>query len=295
MSETRGPFDPAARKERISEGWDSIAEKWDSWAPVVNEWFAPATAVLLDLVELKSGERVLELAAGTGGLTVQLARTVGPDGRVVATDIGPNMVKLLARKARAAGFANVLARVMDGESPDLTWASMDVVVCRQGFMFFADPAAALERLFRILRPSGRIGLTVFSTPARNGFMAVPLSILSRWGKPESDPGPPPSGPGPFSISKPGQLEEMLVRAGFIDVRSRMVPSPLRMRTNEELLRFHRDLLGGLVADLAPAEQERAWGAVAEATRQYTGADSVEAPCELLVVSGRRPPSPARRE
>jgi len=293
MSEARGPHDPTGRKERISEGWDSIAEKWESWAPVVNDWFAPATAALLEMVELKTGERILELAAGTGGLTVPLARTVGPNGRVVATDIGPNMVKLLARNARAAGVSNVLARVMDGENPDVPWASMDVVVCRQGFMFFADPAAALIRLIRILRPSGRVGLTVFSTPARNGFMAVPLSILSRWGKPEGAPGPSPGGPGPFSLSQPGRLEEMLVRAGFRDVKSRLVPSPLRMRTNEELLRFHRDLLDDLVADLPPEEQERAWAAVAEATRQFAGAGTAGAPCELLVISGHRPPVPAR--
>jgi ubiquinone/menaquinone biosynthesis C-methylase UbiE len=293
MSDVRRPIDPFVRKERIAEGWDSMAEKWDAWTPQIDEWFGPASTVLFDMLELKAGNRVLELAAGSGGLTLRLARAVGPEGRVVATDIGPNMVKLLARNVRAAGFSNVLARVMDGETPDISWASMDAIVCRQGFMFFVEPSTALERLFRVLRPTGRIGLTVFSSPERNGFMAVPLAILSRWGKPDAPPSPAPGGPGPFSLSAPGRLEEMLTRAGFVDVKSRTVSSPLRLRTGGELLRFLHDILDDVVADLPVAEQERAWAAVGRATATYAGADSAGAPGELLVVSGRRPAGAAR--
>jgi len=288
MTDVRGPSDPAARKERISEGWDAMAEKWDSWAPIVDAWFAPATRILLERLCLKAGDRVLELAAGSGGLTLHLARAVGPEGRIIATDSGPNMVKLAARNIRAAGLSNVVARVMDGEDPDVAWASMDAVACRQGFMFFADPTGALGRLFRILRPGGRIGLTVFSTPERNGFMAVPLSILSRWRRPDGSTGPASEGPGPFSLSAPGLLESMLRSTGYTEVEARAVRSPLRLSSVDELLRFDDDILGDLVADLPPAAQKEAWRAVAEASAEYVGPHSQGAPCELLVVSGRRP-------
>jgi len=288
MSRGRGTFDPVARKNRISEGWDSIAETWDSWAPVVEEWFAPATAALLELLELKSGDRVLELAAGTGGLTLHLARTVGPTGSVVATDIGPNMVKLAARNVRAAGLTNVVVRVMDGEAPDLAWASMDAVVCRQGFMFLVDPERALSGLCRILRPGGRIALTVFSSPERNGFMVTPLSILSRRAHPDSEPAPAAVRPGPFGLSEPGALESMMSRAGFVEVKTRLVSSPLRLPSVRELLRFDRDILGEDVTHLPKAEQEKAWQEVAEASLGYTGPNSPGAPCELIVAFGRRP-------
>ncbi|MGA7861295.1 MAG: methyltransferase domain-containing protein [Thermoplasmata archaeon] len=288
MSEVRGPFDPAARKERISEGWDAMAEKWDSWAPIVDAWFAPATSVLLERLRLKAGDRVLELAAGSGGLTLHLARAVGPEGRVVATDSGPNMVKLAARNARAAGLSNVVARVMDGEAPDVPWASMDAVACRQGFMFLADPTSALGRLFPILRPGGRIGLTVFSTPERNGFMAVPFSILSQWKRPEGSTEPTAEGPGPFSLGAPGLLDSMLRHTGYAEVEVQAVRSPLHLPSVDELLRFDDDILGDLVADLPPAAQKEAWRAVAEASADYAGPHSEGAPCELLVVSGRRP-------
>jgi ubiquinone/menaquinone biosynthesis C-methylase UbiE len=290
MPDPRSPFDATARKERMNEGWDALAEKWNSWTPVVDAWFAPATDVLLGMLRLRAGDRVLELAAGTGGLTLHLARAVGPDGRVLATDVGPNMVKLAARNARDAGAHNVIARVMDGENPDLTWASMDAIVCRQGFMFFADPTTALTRLFPIVRPGGRIGLTVFTTPDRNGFMAAPLSVLSRWTRPSGNSPSTPEGPGPFSLGTPGLLETMVRRIGFADVESKIVASPLRLTSVDELLKFHRDMLGDLVNDLPLPIQSRAWNEVRDAVAPYfaPGADGV--PSEILVLCARRPPA-----
>jgi ubiquinone/menaquinone biosynthesis C-methylase UbiE len=289
MSGERVPFDVTVRKERISEAWDALAEKWDSWAPVIDTWFAAATDALIEMVDLKPGARVLELAAGSGGMTLHLARFVGTDGRVTATDVGPNMVKLAARNARSAGLSNVVARVMDGESPDVSWASMDAVVCRQAFMFFTDPAGALGRLLPTLRPGGHIGLTVFSTPDRNGAMATALTILNRWRRPPGAPPPSGEGPGPFSLGAPGVLELMVRQSGFVDVHTRLVSSPLRLASVDELLRFYRDVLGELVADLPPRDQERAWADLGRACAPYAGPNSDGAPCEILVVAGRRPP------
>lgn len=284
----RHSMDAAARKEQISEHWDSVAEKWDAWGPVVDRWFAPATSVLLAMLDLKPRDRVLELASGSGGLTLHLARAIGSEGRVVATDVGPNMVKLAARNARAVGLSNVVARVMDGENPDVTWASMDAVACRQGLMFFADPAGALGRLYKVLRPGGRIGLTVFSTPDRNGFLANPIAILSRWAYPEIDPPATADGPGPFSLSKPGLLESIVREAGFVDVQSQRVSAPLRLPTVDELVRFDREILGDPLGDRPAEVQRAAWSEIARASSAYAGPGSDGAPCELLVVGARRP-------
>ena len=288
MSGEEGQFDLALQKERITDGWDALAETWDSWAAVVDEWFAPATSVLIDLLRLKAKDRVLELASGSGGFTLRLARAVGPDGRVLATDSSPNMVKLAARNVRSAGLSNVVVRVMDGEHPDLTWASMDAIACRQGFMFFADPAAAMERLYRILRPGGRLGVTVFSSPARNDFMTTPVSILSRRTNSETQPEFSAKGPGPFSLAEPELLESIFRRARFEQVTTRSVPSPLHLPSIQDLLRFDQQFFGGIVSELPPAQQEEAWREVVQASTTYVGSGSSGAPCELIVTSGTRP-------
>jgi ubiquinone/menaquinone biosynthesis C-methylase UbiE len=290
MSGERIPTVLAARKEEIGDYWDDIAEKWDAWSPIVDAWFAPVTAALLASLQLKPGDRVLELAAGSGALTIHLARAVGPEGRVLATDVGPNMVKLAARNIRTAGLSNVMTRVMDGETPDVAWASMDAVACRQGVMFFADPASALVRLLRVLRPGGRLGVTVFTTPERNGFILTPNSILRRWSEPEKIPpsDETPGGPGAFSLGKPGLLASLFQRAGFGEVFSQVISVPLRLPSLDDLLRFDREILGDPVADKSPEVQQKAWREVADASRQYVGEGSGGAPAEFLVVSGRRP-------
>lgn len=294
MPEEVGPFDPEGRAERIRDGWDALAETWDSWSAVVEEWFAPATTALLERLALARGARVLELAAGSGGFTRHLARAVGSEGRVIATDSGPNMVKLLARHARDAGYANVSARVMNAEHPDVNWASMDAIACRQAFMFFGDPQGALRELYRVLRPGGRIGFTVFSGPERNEFMARSLAVLAQWGRPTPTPPTRPDGPGPFSLGSPGRVESMLRDAGFQEVTTQLVPCPLRLPSAGELVRFDRDMMGDLVEDLPADVRESAWEKIEVMCRQYVGEASSGAPAELIVAGGTRPsPGPAR--
>ncbi len=275
-------------KATIVDTWDARAEQWDAWTPYVDDWFAPATELLLQRLDLRPGNRLLELAAGSGGFTHHLARAVGPEGRVLATDSSPNMVKLAARHALAQGLTNVTTRVMDGERPDLSWASMDGVSCRQGVMFFARPQEALGRLLLVLRPGGRISVSVFTTGDRNGVLSVPGRILSRWAAPDGAAPKPPEGPGPFSLGKPGQLEGMLVDAGYEGVRSDTVRCALRMPSLDDLLRFYQEIIGDVLRDVAPARQEQAWEEVRQACAGFVGPASTGGPSEILVASGRRP-------
>ena len=275
-------------KESIVDTWDTRADQWDSWSPITDAWFAPATEMLLRHLALRPGDAVLELAAGTGGLTKHLARAVGAKGSVVATDSGPNMVALAERNARKDGLSMVSTRVMDGEHPDLPSESVDAVACRQGVMFFEQPAVAFQRLREVLRPGGRIGVTVFSTPDRNAFLSMPIQILSRWADPEgAAPPPPPGAPGPFALGKPGRIQSFLHEARFEGIRVESVASPLRMPSLDELMRFYHETLRDVVQALPPARQQEAWDDVARAVSGFIGPASSGAPCEILVASGRR--------
>jgi SAM-dependent methyltransferase len=263
-----------------------VAEQWNAWSATTDALFGPGTVALLELLRLQSGERVLELAAGSGGLTLPLARAVGPDGHVLATDLGPKLLEFAARNARAAGLRNVSTRVMDGQRPDVPDASIDVVACRQGLMLFPDPAVALEGLLRVLRPGGRIGLTVFTTPERNGFLSTPAAAFARWAPPPVAGAPP--GPGPFSLGAPGLLESMLLRTGFRDVQHRVVSSWFRPASVEEMTRFYREVVPGLAAQVPEPDRDEAWRQVARSLEQYVAAGSSGVPCELLVVRALRP-------
>jgi SAM-dependent methyltransferase len=283
-----GAGSPDARNRAIVDSWDALAEQWNRWTPFVDEWFAPATERMLRALQLSGGEQVLELAAGTGGFTRHLALAVGTTGHVLATDSGPSMVRIAARNAQDAGRTNVTVEVMDGARPTVADASADAVACRQGFMFFPEPETVLRRLLRVLRPKGRLSVSVFATPERNAWMTTPVAILQRWASPAGPTAAPAEGPGPFSLSEPGRLERLFVGSGFEEVRVENVPCPLRLPTVGDLVGFYLQVLPEIVGELPPAEQAKAWEEVRRTCAAFVGPGSAGAPCELLVASGRRP-------
>jgi ubiquinone/menaquinone biosynthesis C-methylase UbiE len=281
------PPDPATQKAAIVESWNSVAVRWEEWAPLVDAWFAPATARMMAALELREGQSVLELAAGSGGFTRYLAEAVGPRGRVVATDSGTEMVRLALRNATRAGWTQVEARVMDGEAPDVPPSTFDAIGCRQGMMFFADPAAALGRLRATLRPNGRTVVSVFSTPDRNAVVAMPIEVMSRHIASPTGPRPSGAGPGPFSLGETGHLEEMFRAAGFTELRSERVSCPLRLRSASEVVRFFREIVLGKLEELPAQDRERAVRELTERAEPFADPAGPGGPCELLVVSGHR--------
>ncbi len=127
---------------------------------------------------------------------------------------------------------------------------------RVGLIYFPDRARALAGIHHVLRPGGRVAAVTYSTPDRNGFFAVPVGIIrARAGLPAPVPGQ----PGPFSLGGPGVLEEALAAAGFTDVEVRTVPSPLRLGSAAECVRFQKESFGALHQMLAGPGAGRAGG------------------------------------
>jgi len=207
---------------------------------------------------------------------------------VLATDISPNILRFADRAAAARGVGDVVeTRVLDGEYLELADASFDAVTSRLGLMYFPDRQRGLAEMRRVLRPGGRIAIVVFSTADKNGFLSIPISIVRRRAQLSA---PLPGQPGPFSLGAPGVLEQELRIAGFRDVEISVVPSPLRLASAAECLRFERESFGALhqmLADLSVAEREETWNEVGDALSQFEGPDGFEAKCELLVGAGSR--------
>jgi SAM-dependent methyltransferase len=142
------------------------------------------------------------------------AERIRPGGTLISSDAAEGMIELAKARAAEQGVEDVEFRQLQLEWIDLETASVDVVLCRWGVMLTIDPAAALQECRRVLRPGGRLSLAVWDVPEANPWVTIPQGALVKLGLLEP---PAPGGPGPFSLSAPGRLAEMLEEAGFVEV------------------------------------------------------------------------------
>jgi ubiquinone/menaquinone biosynthesis C-methylase UbiE len=279
-------FDPVKYKETTKEQWQAAAKPWHRWGPTLEEWLGQATEVMLDMAEVGPGARVLDVAAGAGGQTIAAAKRVGPARYVLATDISSNILEFASAAAQVEGLTNVEPRVMDGEElEELEEESFDAVICRVGLIYFPDQQRALTGMLRALKPDGKIAAVVYSTPENNTFFSIPVSIIRRRAQ---LPPPLPGQPGPFSLGGDGVLEEAYRRAGFREVRTQLVPSPLRLPSAAECVRFERESFGALhqmLSGLPESERGAVWEEIEEELHRFEGVDGFEGQCEMVVGAG----------
>jgi SAM-dependent methyltransferase len=284
---TQPTFDAVKYKTTTRDQWEAAAEAWHRWAPTLRKWLGPATDRMLDLAGVASGARVLDVAAGAGDQTLQIASRVGPGGSVLATDISPAILAFAEAAAQHAGFGHVTTRAMDGEQLELEDATFDVVVSRVGLIYFPDQQRALSEMRRVLVPGGRVAAIVYSTPERNGFFSAPVAVVRR----HAQLGAPVLGqPGPFSLGGPGVLEDAFARAGFSDIRAERMEAPLRMESAAACLRFEQESFGALhqiLSSLDRAGRAAAWQEVGRALGELERDGAFVGPCELVVAVGTK--------
>ena len=280
-------FDPHRYKETTREQWQQAADPWHRWGRTIEDWLGESTRVMLDLAEIGTGDRVLDLATGAGEPALTIAERVGPTGYVLATDIAPNILAFAAQEAANRGLTNLETRVMDGERLDLPDESFDVVTSRVGLIYFPDQQGALAETRRVLKPGGRVAAIVYTTPERNPFFSIPVGIIRRRA---NLPPPAPGQPGPFSLGGEGVLAAAFEQAGFKDARTEVIPSPLRLASAAECVRFERESFGALhqmLSGLTEPEQEAAWDEIARELVQFEGPDGFAGPCEMIVGVGTK--------
>lgn len=288
MTDQAPGFDAAKYKETTRRQWQEAAGAWHRWGPTLGRWLGPATETMLDLAGVGAGSRVLDVAAGAGEQTLAAARRVGPDGRVVATDIASNILELAAASAREAGLANVETQVVDGEAlHGLGEGGFDAVISRVGLIYFPDQQRALGGMRHVLKPDGAVAAIVYSTAESNPFFSIPVSVIRRRAQ---LPPPAPGQPGPFSLGGPGVIEAAFAEAGLRDIQVRTVAAPLRMSSAAECVRFERESFGALhqmMSGLSAAEQEDTWGEIERELGQFEAGGGFEGPCEMVVAAGAR--------
>jgi SAM-dependent methyltransferase len=265
-------LDPVEFKRNIRTEWRSAAAGWRKWLHVVEaeEGGQRHSAKLVELAELRPGASVLDVGGGYGEPSLTAARAVGPQGRVVCTDISPEMLAVAGERAADAGLANVEFVARDAEELEFD-DEFDAVLSRATLMFLPDVAGTLRRLHGFLNPGGRLAASVWGPQPVVQFSAAFPVVVQELALPP----PPPGRPGAFALSDPDRLTALVAEAGFRDVETGTVSVIFETDSPEHYTEFIRDvapqlttLLGGQPA----AVQERVWGKVTDAYRRFRGAD-----------------------
>lgn len=277
-----------AFKDATRTQWDKAAKGWNDQTPRIRAWLRAATDAMIDMADVKRGSRVLDVAAGAGDQTLDLAERVGPDGHVLATDLSPAILELARKNAGQAGYANVETLVADGEQLGVEPQSFDAAVCRLGLMFLPDPLLGLREIHRALKPGGGVCTMVFSRPEANPCIGILMSTaLKHAGLAPRDPYQP---GGLLSLGKPGRIDELFRAAGFREVATTKMDAPFRLPSAKDYLDFVRtsaspilQILGGLEA----AACEAAWKEMEERLGAFQSADGWAGPNELLLTAARK--------
>jgi ubiquinone/menaquinone biosynthesis C-methylase UbiE len=251
---TTSQGEPTTSEEHVAppEAWDVIAEGY-------SRYVAPQEVDLaneaLRLVGLEPGENFLDVAAGTGGLSLPAARL---GAEVVATDWSPAMIEQFEAHAREEGLSKAKGRVMDCHALDLPDDRFDVTGSQFGVMLVPDQPRALREMVRVTRPRGRVLLIAYGSPeefeALQFFLGALKAVAPEFpGLPDDPP------PLEFQVSDPDALRQRLTDAGLRDVRVRRTAERPTFRSGQEMwdwVIYGNPIPGVLLADLTEDQRAR---------------------------------------
>lgn len=224
--------------------------------------FARWAPDLVEAAAVRSGDRALDVACGTGAVTRHLAERVGPAGTVVSLDINPGMLAVARTVVPLPNIEWLEGSAVHMALPDATF---DHVLCEQGLQFFPDKPAALAEMRRVLKPGGRLALSCWHAVEHMlGYLALEQALAKRVG-PEQAALP------PFSLGDADTLRSLVTGAGFRTVRLRVDAKLIRFHSAEHMVRA---VVGGAPTMLGALAEQGAGvldaivAEVSAATRAY---------------------------
>jgi ubiquinone/menaquinone biosynthesis C-methylase UbiE len=261
------------QRDRLLDGWDQAAGGWARQADRTREESLPVMRWMVDAAELRPGMTVVELAAGPGDTGFMAAERIGSSGRLICSDGSQEMLKVAEERAKEQGVDNVEFKQLQCEWIDLETASADVILIKWGIMLLMDPLAAAKECRRVLKPGGRLVLSVWDSPSANEWTVLPQRSLADLGHIEL---PAPSGPGMFALAKHGKLQSLLEEAGFFEIKVETIAVPHRYASISDWL--------GTVIDLSVIFRS-AWNQLGDNERADVRARLTELAADAVEADG----------
>jgi ubiquinone/menaquinone biosynthesis C-methylase UbiE len=259
-------------------GWDKASADYEEyWRRQIE----PAQKRLLEMVALRPGERVLDIACGTGLITFPAAMSVGAQGSVVGTDISERMIERGREVSAKQGLANVTFQRADAEALDFPGSSFDVALCSLGLMYVPEPLNALRLVRHLMKPGGRMAATVWGQRDRCGWAGI-FPVVDARVKSEVCPMF-------FQLGTGDSLRTAMEMAGFSDINVDRLVSPLDYASAEDAI--GAAFVGGPVAmaysHFDEDTRDEAHAEYLRTIRPYRRGEGYSIPGEFVVAVARK--------
>ncbi|MGD9511110.1 MAG: class I SAM-dependent methyltransferase [Geminicoccaceae bacterium] len=257
-------------------GWDRAAKCYE---PAWQSQLAPAHDLMLDMAAIRAGERVLDVACGTGLVSLRVAGIAGAD-QVVGTDLSGEMVQAAIGSARTLGFDRLHFERADAEALPFHDSTFDVALCGLGLMYVPDPIVALREMRRVLRPNGRAAVAVWGARRACGWAEIfPITDA----RVASD-----VCPMFFHLGTGDTMAHAFDAAGFSGVTVERIPTVLHYASADAALTAA--FQGGPVAlaysRFDPATRRAAHAEYLDSIAPYAAGDGYRIPGEFVVAAAR---------
>jgi len=212
--------------QHSAHAWDMIAPGYDRTNTPTQMWLGQEG---LRRAGVRAGTRFLDVAAGSGALSIPAARL---GAHALAVDQSAAMLELLTARAHREGL-DIQTRVMDGHALDLDDEIFDVAGSQFGVMLFPDMPQGIHEMARVVVPGGRVLVTAYGDPHKIDFLAFFVGAV-RSVRPDFEGPPPEPPPLPFQLQDPTRLQQVLVDRSLQDVHVDTVVESTQFRTGDEL-------------------------------------------------------------
>jgi ubiquinone/menaquinone biosynthesis C-methylase UbiE len=262
-------FDPNKFKLNQRQSWDSVANGWQKWWKTFENGAQKVSDRLIELANVESGDKVLDVATGIGEPAISAAKIVGKSGRVTATDISSEMLAIAEERARSLSLnEEIKFKQSDAESLELeTNQVFNSIICRWGLMFLPNLDNALSNMLRLLVPGGKLAAAVWSEPSKVPLISMPINIARQeLQAPLLGQGI----PGPFSLADIDALKKSLEKAGFVDIKSETIRVVFEFNSAEEYTEFNQDIVAPIrimLANETEYRKQEIWNAVTDQVKQ----------------------------
>ena len=297
------------KRSQQRQSWDNVARGWQKWWKTFEKDAQKVNERLVELAEIKQGDRIIDIATGIGEPAITAAKKVGVEGYVLATDISSQMLAIAKERTVSLGLQNIVEfkevdaeKILDLQQQQQQQQPLSpfaAVLCRWGLMFFPNLASTLTNIYKILSSGGRIAAAVWSEPAKVPKLYTAIDIVTQKLGISSTTAYAhyPEILSPFSLANINIVNNALVEAGFKDIHTEYLNITFEFLSAEDYTDFAKQIIApihNLLANETENRKEEIWKAVSEevARRYYIDDNNstgsvVRMDNECIIIVGRK--------